>query len=194
MSWSKIQEIKVRRFDCGHCDSSVASDRGYQREYPIRRHGINGSATDYIYVCPNCHRPNYFHDNGTQVPMVRPGEAVGSLPDDINRLYNEARDCCTVGAFTASVLASRKLLMNIGVSKGATEGLKFIEYVNYLENNHYTPPNSRDWVDHIRSKGNEATHEIALMSADDANELIVLVEMLLKFIYEFPNRVPKKPT
>jgi hypothetical protein len=55
------------------------------------------------------------------------------------------------------------------------------------------PPNGRGWVDHIRTKGNEANHEIVLMSAEDALELISFSEMLLKFIYEFPSRVPKKP-
>ena len=60
----------------------------------------------------------------------------------------------------------------------------------YLADNGYVPPNGRGWVDHIRKKGNEATHEIALMQQGDAEELISFVEMLLKFIYEFPARVP----
>jgi hypothetical protein len=54
----------------------------------------------------------------------------------------------------------------------------------------YVPPDGKGWVDHIRKKGNEATHEIALMTAADAEELISFVEMLLKFVYEFPARVP----
>jgi hypothetical protein len=56
--------------------------------------------------------------------------------------------------------------------------------------NGYVPPNGKGWVDHIRKKGNEATHEILLMSKTDAEELITFVEMLLKFIYEFPSRIP----
>ena len=52
------------------------------------------------------------------------------------------------------------------------------------------PPNGKGWVDHIRKKGNEAAHEIVLMTKADADELIVFSEMLLKFVYEFPNRVP----
>lgn len=39
-------------------------------------------------------------------------------------------------------------------------------------------------------KGNEATHEIVLMKKEDALDLIAFSEMLLKFIYEFPARVP----
>jgi len=192
MVWTNVATIKVKTFDCGFCDRHVGSERGYSREYKVGEPHRQSSHTDHIYICPNCHRPNYFTDRGHQVPAVRPGDAVASLPDHVRALYNEARDCCSVGAYTASVLASRKLLMNIAVSKDAKEGLNFVEYINYLEERHYTPPNSREWVDHIRSKGNEATHEIALMSSDDARELILFTEMLQKFIYEFPSRVPKK--
>ena len=48
-------------------------------------------------------------------------------------------------------------------------------------------------VDHIRKKGNEANHEIKLMTQADAEELIAFTEMLLKFFYEFQNRVPAPP-
>ena len=82
--------------------------------------------------------------------------------------------------------------MNITIAEGAAEGLKFIEYIDYLEKNNYLPPKGRDWVDHIRKKGNEATHEIAIMTKEDAEELIIFVEMLMKFIYEFPSIIKSK--
>lgn len=82
------------------------------------------------------------------------------------------------------------MLMNIAVQQGAKEGLRFIEYVEYLGANGFIPPNGKGWVDHIRKKGNEATHEISLMNLSDAEELIAFTEMLLKFIFEFPARVP----
>lgn len=107
--------------------------------------------------------------------------------------YIMTRNCCSTSAFTASVLVSRKMLMNIAVQQGAKEGQKFIEYIDYLAASNFIPPNGKGWVDHIRRKGNEATHEIALMNQTDAEELIAFVEMLLKFIYEFPARVPKSP-
>jgi len=81
--------------------------------------------------------------------------------------------------------------MNIGVAEGAPEGETFISYVNYLANKGFIPHNGKHWVDHIRKKGNEANHEIKLMTNEDAVELINFLEMLLKFIYEFPNLVPK---
>ena len=84
--------------------------------------------------------------------------------------------------------------MNIAVHQGAGAGLKFIEYVDYLASKGFIPPNGKTWVDHIRKRGNEATHEIALMGDTDARELVVFTEMLLKFIYEFPAMVPAAKT
>ncbi len=79
--------------------------------------------------------------------------------------------------------------MNVAVKQGALEGKPFIEYVEYLSDKGYVPPNGKHWVDHIRKKGNEATHEIALMKKEDAEDLISFTEMLLKFIFEFPSKL-----
>jgi hypothetical protein len=113
------------------------------------------------------------------------------VPEALNALYEEARRCTSQNCFTAAVLVCRKMLMNIAVQEGAAEGLKFIEYVTHLSDHGYVPPNGKHWVDHIRKKGNEATHEIALMSENDARELLGFVEMLLRFIYELPKMVPQ---
>jgi hypothetical protein len=72
------------------------------------------------------------------------------------------------------------------VQEGAEENLKFIEYVNWLESKNYFPPKGKTWIDIIRSKGNEATHEILPMSQEDAKQVLTFTEMLLKFVYEFP--------
>jgi len=79
------------------------------------------------------------------------------------------------------------------VDKGAAKGGSFISYVEFLSSQNYVPPDGKLWVDHIRTKSNEANHEIVLMTPEDAKDLITFVEMLLKFIYEFPGKV-KKPT
>jgi hypothetical protein len=183
MAWQNLQSMSTRQFRCGYCGFNVANDKGYYSVSQRRGH-------KYVYICPNCSSATYFDENDRQFPGVAPGNEVEHLPETLHSLYLEARNCCSVSAYTASVLASRKMLMNIAVEQGATEGLRFIEYVEYLANNGFIPPNGRTWVDHIRRKGNEATHEIALMGQTDAEELVAFVEMLLKFVYEFPARVP----
>lgn len=98
-----------------------------------------------------------------------------------------------VDAFTSSVLATRKLLMNVSASLGAQAGETFIHYVNFLESNGYIPPKARGWVNHIRQKGNEATHEIPAIKKEDAEELLTFMEMILKLAFDYPARVPNGP-
>jgi hypothetical protein len=76
--------------------------------------------------------------------------------------------------------------MNVSVSLNAPENKSFIEYVDYLDSNHHIPPSAKSWVDVIRTKGNEATHEIPMVKEDDAKKIIKFCEMLLKTIYEYP--------
>ena len=184
--WHSPANVGSKEFTCGYCTRLVAATMGYFAEPQA------GRGQPLIRICPNCELPTFFNQD-TQVPGVAPGNAVGHLPADIQALYKEARQCVAASAPTSAVLTCRKLLMNIAVEQQAEEGKSFLHYVDYLATKGYVPPNGRAWVDHIRQKGNEANHEIKLMSADDALELILFIEMLLKFIYEFPAKVPTVP-
>jgi Domain of unknown function (DUF4145) len=95
-----------------------------------------------------------------------------------------------VNAYTTAVMAARKLLMNVAVSQGANPGDTFVNYINYFDANGYIPPNGRQWVDHIRTKGNEATHEINPMTRPEAEAVLTFVEMMLKLVFEYPAKVP----
>lgn len=186
IAWYGTNSLDSVAFRCGYCGNAVATNQGY-----FAQRGIGGHSAR-IYICPHCAKPTFFLGNSYS-PRVAPGDDVQHLPDLVSSLYREARNCVAAEAYTASVLACRKLLMNIAVAQGAKENLKFIEYVEYLANSGYVPPNGRGWVDLIRKKGNEATHEIVLMGPDDAAKLLSFVEMLLKFIFEFPAHVPSQP-
>jgi hypothetical protein len=151
----------------------------------------------YIYICHFCRKPTFFDHEGTQTPGVSFGSEVKDIPDKtVEALYNESRRTMSTGSFTAAVLCCRKLLMHIAVSKGAEPGDQFINYVQFLSDQHYVPVDAKEWVDHIREKGNEANHEIVIMDKGTAENLITFSEMLLKQIYEFPaaaKRGKKKP-
>ncbi len=183
MPWNNQEALTSRQFRCGHCSSLVGSNYGF----------LHHTGTRFLYICPHCDQPTYFDQNNKPLPGVPFGNPVAHLPKDIESLYKEARQCASASAYTASVLLCRKLLMNIAVSLGAKAGEPFVFYVQFLASNGYVPPNGKGWVDHIRKKGNEATHEIVLMQQPDSEDLIGFTEMLLKFIYEFPARVPKAP-
>lgn len=186
--WNNPSNLPQRKFVCGYnnCGRLVASAQGWV--YQANSNKVEG----YIYICPNCHRPTFFditENPVQQIPGISYGEYVHSLPKQIEDLYSEIRQSTSAGAFTAAVLSCRKMLMHLAVEKGANQGKPFIFYVEYLVDNHFAPPGSKPWVDKIRNTGNEANHEIKIMSQTEAIELINFIEMLLKFIYEFPNKI-----
>jgi hypothetical protein len=184
--WAGAKGCSEVSYTCGYCGTFSAPSRGYLCE--TRR----GDEYGWIYICPNCNKPTFINKTPfEQTPGPRLGNNLSHLPNDVEQLYNEARNCLSVNAFTASVLSCRKLLMNVAVSKGADAGKSFVFYVNFLNDNHYIPPNSQTWVDHIRNKGNEATHEIPSMTKEDATELLTFTEMLLRFVYELPGTMVK---
>lgn len=55
-----------------------------------------------------------------------------------------------------------------------------------------TPQESRPRVEHIKDKGNEATHKIVPAGQEDASDLIEFSEMLLKTMFEYPEMMKKK--
>ncbi len=186
-NWANVQSLRSGRFNCGYCGASVASDRGYYFDFSGR-----GGDWAYIRICPACLCPSFFVGN-EQIPGAAFGRPIQPTPPDVGGLYDEARTCTAAGAYTAAVLAARKLLMHIAVNQGAEPGDSFMGYVEYLASHGFVPPHGRGWVDLIRTKGNEANHEIRLMNQADAEDILIFVEMLLTFIYEFPSRVPKQP-
>lgn len=185
--WYQRYGVKRASYVCGFCGDKVGSDEGY---YAGSSADGSGPPIAYIRICPTCDGPTLFARSGKRFPASAPGSPVENVPEDLSQLYNEARSSAGAGAHTAAVLACRKMLMNIAVEEGAEEGKAFVEYVEYLADNNYVPPNGRVWVDYIRKRGNEANHQIRLMAEQDAIALITFIEMLLRFIYEFPKMVP----
>jgi len=184
MPWQNAMQMEARGYVCGYCGNRVGPNMGFF---------ANAQPQPRIYLCSFCWQPTYFDPQGKQYPGIPFGDAVASVPNDVDALYTEARNSYAANSFTSAVLTCRKILMHVAVEKGAAPGRSFLEYVEYLAQKGYIPPDGKGWVDHIRQKGNEANHEIKVMTAQDAGDLITFLEMLLKFIYEFPAKVAPPP-
>ena len=183
--WEKLQTIEAKNFKCKYCDNVVASDLGYRQ---TSRSG--GYMEGFIVVCPFCRHPTYFLDNYRQIPGTTYGDMVSDIDNkDIKEMYAEARNCFSVNSFTSTVMCCRKILMQIAVDQGADEGMKFVQYVDYLVAKHIVPEKAKAWVGEIRTLGNEANHEIHLMNSDQARNAIDFTSMLLKILYEYPSRM-----
>jgi len=189
LTWRDTKTIQSKSFQCGYCGNPLAAEKGFTAYL-----GNRTTNTDaVIMICHRCSRPTFFDHDGAQVPGVTFGNDVPGVSDEsVVALYDEARKTTGAGCYTSAVLACRKLLMHIAVSKGAKAGDSFVSYVEFLSDKNYVPPDAKDWVDHIRKIGNEANHEIAIMKRDDAEELLSFIEMLLKVIFEFPAQMKQK--
>lgn len=184
MYWHNLQALDSKSYKCGYCGSPLASEKGYSASESALV-GAKRAAT--IYICHKCERPTFFGRDGNQTPGILIGNPVNHIPNlEIEQLFNEARICFSIGAYTSSVMCCRKLLMNISVSEGADEGKSFVEYVDYLNSKNYIPPNGKKWVDSIRKLGNDANHKIEFRTKDEATRITTFTEMLLRFIYELP--------
>lgn len=178
MGWLNMIALEPRAWTCGYCTHKVAGHLGFPQE------ATRGPGR--IYVCSYCDQPTYVDLYDRQWPGIAFGSRVDHVPEDVGALYDEARRCCSVSAYTSVTLACRKLLMSIAASQGADEGKTFAHYVDWLETSGYIPPNGKAWVDRIRKLGNEATHELATKTQQDAETAVAFTEMLLKSVFEFP--------
>ncbi len=188
LTWINVMGVGPRGYVCSYCNHRVGPALGWAGQDPNRQ-----NQQCFIYVCSFCGSPTYFDTIGGQYPGAPFGNSVADVPPNVGALYAETRNCMKVNSFTSAVLTCRKLLMHIAVEKGAPAGNSFMEYVEYLSQKGYIPPHGKGWVDYIRTKGNEANHEINIMTSIDAADLITFSEMLLKFIYEFPAKVQPPP-
>lgn len=180
------------RYTCGYCGTDTSPAYGWYSS--IGGPNIRG----YVGICTYCNKPSFVETESGKVINTTPaavmGKEVEGLPEEVRQLYEEARACTAAGAYTSAVLTCRKILMHVAVEKKAPEGKKFIEYVDYLATEGYIPKEGKAWVDYIRTKSNEANHEIKVMGKDDAMTVITFTEMLLRLVYEFKERLPKAPS
>lgn len=181
----KGERIMSASFTCGYCGMHITSDRGMSLNTAYTPSSNRNDKAQGIYICTNCHMPTFIY-NDTQVPGVNFGNSVNNIPEKVSKVYDEARQSFSVQAYTAVVLLCRKLLMHVSVDLGAKENIRFIEYVDYLKENHYVPKNSEGWIDAIRKFGNKSTHDIIINTKEDAEKMIKFSEMLLKMNYEYP--------
>jgi hypothetical protein len=78
--------------------------------------------------------------------------------------------------------------MNVAVQNGAPKGGTFASYIDWLVENGHVTASMREWVDEIRQLGNDANHAIRLITSEAAAELLSFVEMLLRVVFEYPER------
>lgn len=201
--WDNMK-TKKKNFQCGHCGKSVCTEIGITAKvnqiyndtdfFQMVNALINRGRVIGIYICPNCQKPTFIDEIicRKQIPLPKRDNNLKNIPLEISKVYQEALDAYSAGAFTGTTLLCRKLLMNIAIELGAKENKQFKDYVDFLNEKHYISPRSHNWVDEIRKIGNTAAHKLDLNTKEEAEKDLIFCEMILKSNYEYPNEINNK--
>jgi hypothetical protein len=167
-------------FVCGHCNTKVT---GAVVSLFTWKDNPGNTYNNKWLLCPSCTRPSAKFRN-RYFPGTSFGPSLEGLPKDVDDAYEEARRCMEVNAYTAAELICRKILMHIGVEKGAKEGDPFAHYLSYLESAGYVTPPMKGWVDIIRQNGNKSTHKLEAAEEKRAKSTVMFTAELLRLTYE----------
>ncbi len=172
----------VSRIDykCGHCDRLVSGR--VVSIYSGQKSTPENPKIQFI-ICPSCVNGSVWNE-GIIIPGTKPGNKLEGLPGEIEAAYQEARKCFSINAYTGCELLCRKILMYVGVDKGAEEGKRFVFYINFLESEGFITPSIKEWADLIREIGNQSTHELTPPDKERANATLIFTMELLRIIYE----------
>ena len=193
--WGRPVQNAGSSYHCAHCATLTSPAQTWPAD--VHQNDNWGNAQNKVgfaavLICSHCGRATFSSPRESIfLPSQKQGAVLAKLPPGIAQLYEEARDCSSISAYTAAVMIARKLLMNLAVLEKAEEGLTFKAYVDYLEQNNFIPPKGKQWVEKIRKKGNEANHEIQLMTEQDCLDIMKLIEMLLRFNFELAEDPPR---
>lgn len=184
--WKNIYDIGGFTYQCGACGERTTGHFG------IWRLTQDGGVVARVVICSHCGRPTYYESIDQVYPKPRYGQNVEGITDKlVAALYAEARYCTSYGAFTSAAMLCRKILMHVAVSLRAKPNQSFKDYVDYLDREGYTPPKGKEWVNEIRDKGNEANHEIRIVSEDEAKRTLYFTGLVLQLIYSAPHYLKK---
>lgn len=168
---------------CAGCNNHVGAEVVSARHAPSPYHG--GRVVKVLWlVCPTCDDGSVMTIDGGVFPAAPAASPVRNLPEDVERAWREARTSHAVTAYTASEMMCRKILMYVAVDVAdAPPNETFAFYVKQLDVDGHITKRMRPRVDHVRERGNEASHEITPSSEADSEETLGLVQHLLEGLY-----------
>lgn len=144
--------------------------------------------------CARCRRGSV-DNRGVISPGASTLAAVDGCPEDVEAAWTEVRSDLSAGAATSAVMMCRKLLFHIAVEQGLPavdakgKGPSFEACLAQLREKGLLTPPLEPWVQHIKEVGNKANHDLAVISAEDAQRVATFTRQLLVTTYEMPHKM-----
>jgi hypothetical protein len=174
---------------CASCERFVAADIVCGLDARVTNEDalyLSGENT-YWLRCPVCSEGSVKTKDGRVSPTASPARHIQGIPTDVSDAWKEAGLSYAAGAYTASEMLCRKILMHVAVERTDSKaGKNFTEYVDDLENAGLLTAGLKPVVDLVRQRGNTANHDLASSTQDEAVQTMKITEHLLRGIYELP--------
>lgn len=165
---------------CGHCGRTVSGFLVAQLYQPL---------TQWL-LCPSCAQGSVLTKDAMHPPLL-PATQVADLPPEVNQVYDEARKSFASQIYTGCEVLCRKILMNVAVHKGADEGKKFVDYIDYLKNEGHITASMKNMADIIRENGNKSVHEIEQPDKKRTKITLEFTDHVLCSIYTAESQIMK---
>jgi hypothetical protein len=161
-----------------------------------------GISSRHCWTCDNCGKltcgvvtkANDFAGTVTLIwPIRTEGKDFPDVPEAIGAAANEAHLALGVNAPRASVAMARSTIESTAKDHGIIKG-NLESKIDQLAKDNYISEAMRLAAHEIRFAGNEAAHGDLvneIISADDAAEIIDLMDAILERVYQEPARVAR---
>ncbi len=115
------------------------------------------------------------------------------IPDNIQKILQEAKITFSSQCYRASAVMSRRTLEAITVDKGEAEGV-LAKRIENLISKGILDKNLGEWATEIRLIGNSGAHfdPINSVEKEDANQIILFIEELIKYVYVMPAEIARR--
>lgn len=183
---SGVVRPKHMLVDCGSCGNSTNA-----RVVASCQRKADGASISWCLCSCDKEEPMMVMTRGgvrfAQLPEAKHFQAGERWPSDLTQLYDEAAKAYAAGAYTATTMIARKLLMATACKEGDTDGKNFAAYVDYITTSVLSFPKAKDSIDRIRKIGNDANHSIQFVGPDEAKRAMDIVTYMLNTIYSLPS-------
>ena len=133
LPWQETRPVHGSAYTCPNCEATTAPHIGYRAQ-------VSSGVYPNISICPQCNFPTLLVNREWQIPAAPLGAAVGALPDNVRRFYDEARKCATVEGWDAVALLCRTLILHVAVECGvAKQNAHFEPCVDALNDDGWIP-------------------------------------------------------
>jgi predicted RNA-binding Zn-ribbon protein involved in translation (DUF1610 family) len=128
-------------------------------------------------------------------PKPQPSKCPSDTPEDLKRIFLQAANALKRQDPDASGAMSRKVL---DVSTQQLLGEESKNYktihdrINALASANRLTPDLKDWAHQLRIGGNDAAHDAAPFTQEEADELLDFAELYLTYVYTLPERLKKR--